>query len=263
MNINTKYQLVLLVSALIGAVTVLTTYFGHTLSIESRNDLLFESNTLFILIFIYLLITKSMFINRWVRSGLFLLILNQAYDVITEITALDEWADRNDFVHTVIEDGSLQIAYLLIAFGITRLINDMHNKATEDELTGLYNRKKLAEIELSTFDLIYFDLDGLKLVNDNEGHYAGDMLIIQFAHALKTSLPVRGNAYRIGGDEFVAIVPVGNGDALIEHLDKTIDQQRISYSYGIEPQTKREKFTEALIKTDQAMYKMKHSQRKG
>lgn len=263
MNINTKYQLVLLSLAFIGAATLISTYFGRTMNIESRHDLLFESNTLFILLFIYFVLAKRVATNRLVRNGFLLLMINQAYDVVTEIEFLDQWADRNDFLHTMIEDGSLQIAYLLIAFGMTRLIKEMHDKATEDELTGLYNRKKLAEIKLDTFDLIYFDLDGLKLVNDNEGHSAGDLLIIRFAQSLKSSLPDEGSAYRIGGDEFVAVVPVGKSSQLIERLDKTIEKQAISYSYGIESETKRHEFKEALIKTDQAMYQMKHSQREG
>lgn len=261
MSINTKYYLVLLSSAFIGVATFITTYLGQTLNIESRNDLLFESNTLFILLFIYFILARKVTTNRLVKTGFLLLIFNQAYDVVTEIDVLDRWADSNDFLHSLIEDGSLQIAYLLIAFGITRLINDMHNRATIDELTGLYNRKKLSEIELDTFDLIYFDLDGLKLVNDSEGHSAGDRLIIRFAHGLKSSLPNQGSAYRIGGDEFVAVVPVGLSDELITNLDKQLEKRAVSYSYGIEPQTRREKFKEALIKTDQAMYQMKNSQR--
>lgn len=263
MNLNTKYRLVLLSLAFISVATVISTYFGQTMKIESRNDLLFESNTLFILLFIFFVLSKRVTLNRLVRYGFLLLIFNQAYDVITEIEILDKWADRNDFLHSLIEDGSLQIAYLLIAFGMTRLIDDIHDKATKDELTGLYNRKKLSEIELDTFDLIYFDLDGLKMVNDSEGHSAGDLLIIRFANGLKASLPEGGNAYRIGGDEFVAVVPVGKSEDLISHLNKRVESPTINYSYGIEAETQRHQFKEALIKTDQAMYQMKHSQRDG
>ncbi|MEF1253942.1 MULTISPECIES: hypothetical protein [unclassified Vibrio] len=58
------------------------------MNIESRHDLLFESNTLFILFFIYFFLAKRVVTSYLVRNGFLLLIINQAYDVVTEIEFL-------------------------------------------------------------------------------------------------------------------------------------------------------------------------------
>lgn len=86
-----KYQLILLSLAFIGAATLISTYFGRTMNIESRHDLLFESNTLFILFFIYFVLAKRVVTSYLVRNGFLLLIINQACDVVTEIEFLTSW----------------------------------------------------------------------------------------------------------------------------------------------------------------------------
>lgn len=82
-----------------------------------------------------------------------------------------------------------------------------------DELTGLFNRrayeKDLQEMkkkEISS-DLILLaaDVNGLKQVNDNIGHDAGDEIIVGAAKALKNVFGEYGKVYRVGGDEFVAV----------------------------------------------------------
>ena len=80
----------------------------------------------------------------------------------------------------------------------------------EDTLTGLYNRNKFNQALDSTWGgepyrlgIAYFDLNGLKEINDRLGHSAGDALIRSAAEQLRTRFD--GMAYRIGGDEFVVI----------------------------------------------------------
>ena len=51
------------------------------------------------------------------------------------------------------------------------------------------------------------DLDGLKRVNDTEGHAAGDAYLKALAQALRNALRIGDTAYRIGGDEFVVLLP--------------------------------------------------------
>ncbi|MFM2589954.1 GGDEF domain-containing protein [Vibrio sp. TBV020] len=232
-------------------------------AIDSNYDLLFESNTLFIIVYIYVVARDSIFSNTKLKFGMWILIFNKFYDVLTEVQFFDRIADSHEFIDTFLEDGLLQISFLIIAFGLTEIIRDVKENAATDELTGLYNRKKLDSIHLNKFDLIYLDLDGLKRVNDSKGHHVGDLMIIRFAQALNSSLCSKGRAYRVGGDEFIVIVPVSKGDTFITSLENTLDGEQISFSYGIEQSTSKESFREALIKTDKAMYEMKNSQRKG
>ncbi|MCG9578105.1 GGDEF domain-containing protein [Vibrio tubiashii] len=256
-----RYKVILIILCLLFATSTLIAFLTHSDYIDSRNDVWFESNTLFVLIFIFVISRNTILDNGYIKYGFLLLIFNQAYDVLTEVSYLDAISDEYDLVDTMIEDGSLQIAYLLIAFGFTKLIKQINNDACIDELTGLYNRKKLSDIRMQTFDLIYLDLDGLKAVNDNKGHSVGDLMIIRFAQAINQIIDRHEQAFRIGGDEFVVVVKPTEGRKFVDKLKQELEGESIRFSYGIEATSKNE-LSEALEKTDQAMYEMKNSRRK-
>lgn len=80
-----------------------------------------------------------------------------------------------------------------------------------DQLTGCYNRrayeKDVAELSLHTeFIYMSMDINGLKIINDGLGHAAGDELLQGAASCMKESFDNYGKVYRIGGDEFIAIL---------------------------------------------------------
>lgn len=258
---KSKYMIVLVILCLLFVLSTLIAFLTHAELIDSRYDVWFESNTLFVLIFIFFISRNTILDNIYIKYGFLILILNQTYDVLTEVKVLDQIADRHDLLDTMIEDGSLQIAYLLIAFGITNLLKRINERASIDELTGLYNRKKLSDITLDRFDLIYLDLDGLKAVNDTQGHAVGDLLLIEFANAISQIKTSGEQAFRVGGDEFVIVTASGHGETFIEKLNHYLQGKEVRFSYGIETTTKTE-LAVALQKTDQAMYAMKKAQRK-
>ena len=92
----------------------------------------------------------------------------------------------------------------------------MHEMAFTDPLTGLHNRRAFeADLEAEvaralhqgdSLSVLNLDLDLLKQVNDAEGHERGDALLRSFAKAAGERLQVWGRLYRIGGDEFAAIL---------------------------------------------------------
>lgn len=89
--------------------------------------------------------------------------------------------------------------------------------ARTDSLTGLANNRSFgerAEQELlrarrygRPLSLLYIDLDGFKTINDQQGHAAGDVLLQRTAHALRESLRRTDAVARIGGDEFIVLLP--------------------------------------------------------
>lgn len=256
-----KYVAAIVIISIMLALSVAMMALQFIVEIDSNYDLLFEANTLFIVLYIYFIAREAIFSNTKLKVGMWILIFNKFYDVATEVRYLDHISDSHEFIDTFLEDGLLQISFLIIALGITEIIREVKDNAAKDELTGLYNRKKLDSISLSEFDLIYIDLDGLKLVNDTKGHHVGDLMIIRFAQALNSILCTQSQAFRVGGDEFVVTVPVSQGEKYIEKLQDVLDDEPISFSYGIERNTKKDSFHEAIVKTDQAMYEMKNAQR--
>jgi diguanylate cyclase (GGDEF)-like protein len=104
-----------------------------------------------------------------------------------------------------------------IGVAATRMTERLQQQAFVDALTGLLNRRAL-ERDLRReagrsarhhrrFSLMVIDLDGLKRVNDTQGHLAGDAYLKSMAQALRNALRIGDSAYRIGGDEFVVLLP--------------------------------------------------------
>jgi diguanylate cyclase len=93
---------------------------------------------------------------------------------------------------------------------------ELHRQAARDPLTGLgHNRTFRTHLEAATgkpeppgVAVILIDLDRFKAVNDTDGHLAGDRVLVDVANALRRGLRGADRAYRIGGDEFAAIVHV-------------------------------------------------------
>ncbi|MFC0243056.1 diguanylate cyclase domain-containing protein [Rhodopseudomonas telluris] len=91
----------------------------------------------------------------------------------------------------------------------------LSRQATHDFLTGLPNRAgfltALAGMT-GSFTLIAIDLDGFKPVNDRHGHHTGDDLLRQVAGRLQACAGPTGMAARFGGDEFMLLKPIAEGD---------------------------------------------------
>jgi diguanylate cyclase (GGDEF)-like protein len=113
--------------------------------------------------------------------------------------------------------GTLSFA-AAIALKNSELVEQLHSAATTDELTGLYNRRALeerlaAEISRSLrhqlhTSILLLDLDRFKVVNDTMGHAAGDRLLIHVANILRRQCRALDVVGRLGGDEFLVILPM-------------------------------------------------------
>ncbi|TZF90213.1 diguanylate cyclase [Lysobacter lacus] len=100
---------------------------------------------------------------------------------------------------------------------LRRLERELEHRANHDALTGLANRQRLHELlehaiaDASRTDtplaLLYIDIDAFKAVNDAHGHEAGDRVLVEVARRLQAGLWHGGTVARMGGDEFVALLP--------------------------------------------------------
>jgi diguanylate cyclase (GGDEF)-like protein/PAS domain S-box-containing protein/putative nucleotidyltransferase with HDIG domain len=117
-----------------------------------------------------------------------------------------------------------------------------------DQLTGLYNRRFYEEeiIKLNTersipTALIIADVNGLKLTNDAFGHKAGDMLLQKISNILKQECGVNGTVSRIGGDEFVILLPKtdeNEATKIVQRINLAIENEKtdnviLSISMGV------------------------------
>jgi diguanylate cyclase (GGDEF)-like protein/PAS domain S-box-containing protein len=112
--------------------------------------------------------------------------------------------------------------------------------ATTDALTQCYNRHMVMKLGEAEFDrarryqrrlsLMFLDVDLLKTINDTSGHAAGDSVLVEVSKAIAGILRAADIFGRVGGDEFLIILPECGCDAacqLAERLRTTIDQRRI------------------------------------
>jgi len=173
---------------------------------------------------------------------------------------------------------TLSLALMLIRLGLSlaenvRMLDASQTEALSDALTGIGNRRALLrDLELSLeratpTTLILFDLDGFKNYNDVFGHPAGDALLQRLARSLATRIPEgAGAAYRIGGDEFCALVE-GHADAqqlghLVDALSESGEGFQIGASFGaVHLPPEAGSAEDALRIVDQRMYDRKNSNR--
>ena len=117
-------------------------------------------------------------------------------------------------------------------FRLEREYSDKRTEADRDRLTGLYNRNGFEHIvegflmrEGAEGALILFDLDNFKLVNDMEGHPAGDRLLQCFAACLTETFRRDDVAARLGGDEFIILVRSPVNAAVLEEKFRELSRK--------------------------------------
>ena len=151
----------------------------------------------------------------------------------------------------------------------------MENRAERDDMTGLYNKNRLISdvAKNSKADrfvaVVYWDVNRLKYVNDNYGHYYGDLLITKVAKSIKSVAKKDMPIYRYGGDEFIMLIPDATEQEVLIIIDrwkKVIEQMAkdsdiplsASVGYSIGKYTSLKKVIE---EADKKMYENKKQRR--
>jgi diguanylate cyclase (GGDEF)-like protein len=136
-------------------------------------------------------------------------------------------------------------AFLLITVSFTTLLwrlNRIKKLALYDALTGLPNRIELANrfdftLDISQrnnqiFALMFLDLDHFKEINDTLGHKIGDELLIRASKQIRVTLRKMDTASRMGGDEFVLLLPATDAIGAANIAQKLLDE--ISKPYHVQ-----------------------------
>ena len=130
--------------------------------------------------------------------------------------------NTSDFkIHDILSDYlSNVLKTSLSILSEAKKIDQIRLLSLTDEVTGLFNQRKLVEDldlhisryphEKQVFSLLFIDIDYFKNVNDQFGHVVGSQLLVDMAAVLKTQLRASDLVYRYGGDEFIVLLPKSN-----------------------------------------------------
>ncbi|MCE9660625.1 MAG: GGDEF domain-containing protein [Burkholderiales bacterium] len=168
----------------------------------------------------------------------------------------------------------------LFALVVGRLLADLRHRARHDDLTGLLNRRAIeegieAQIRRSLrsgepFSVLMLDLDHFKSVNDRFGHGVGDRALKHVAQSLKSGVREIDALARIGGEEFVALMPGATLAAVAPVADRLREQLAahplmlddkavpVTVSIGIAQWSEAgEDMSRLLVRADAALYQAK------
>jgi len=203
--------------------------------------------------------------NKYILGQIENRLLNVTY--IDELRALNDKIEANnqDFIKRNVELQDMQKRLQLLA--------------SNDELTGLHNRRyilerieeKLPEIRRHqlNFCVIMMDVDHFKSINDEFGHVAGDEVLRTTAQLLMRELRQGDMVARYGGEEFLILLPMtelSSAESLVERLRSTIEKQTYTFgdalisitaSFGITQHSPEDTADKMIDRADKALYQAK------
>jgi diguanylate cyclase (GGDEF)-like protein len=180
--------------------------------------------------------------------------------------------------------GYVGLAMFVIFMLASDLYEDMKEIAVRDQLTGLLNRRGFGEQAVVAYatarrtvqpvSVIAADIDHFKLVNDEFGHNVGDKALVHFSRLLTEDRRVEDIVARIGGEEFVLVLPgtdvveaTSIADELCERLEASamaVDERKVvmTASFGVAAISDNDaSLADVVIKADRALYRSKRAGR--
>lgn len=187
-----------------------------------------------------------------------------------------------DAPEVVIAPVALVLCVAVLSTPLMRSDIQHRSDAVIDQLTGMLNRKALGvrTVELSQqsqvtgepVGVIVADLDHFKRINDTRGHAVGDAVLKDVAYLLRKQLRAFDLAYRLGGEEFLILVPGSDLDQTIELASRlregvatslVADNLAVTMSFGVGASERDHAFDYASVfaEADAALYKAKRGGR--
>ena len=212
---------------------------------------------------------------------------------ILAISGFDDAARRiemlrsgaNDFVPKPVipEEFQVRVSNLVQLRHALDFLEEQHailyEMAMRDRLTSVYNRHYVNErtqtliqesrAKRQPLSLIVIDVDHFKRVNDTHGHAMGDSVLVSVATALSESIGEQGIVARIGGEEFMIVLPnceeftaSGKAEKLREIIeDLSPSGLRVTASFGVTQLRQEDNYDMIFSRADMAMYEAKRAGR--
>jgi diguanylate cyclase (GGDEF)-like protein len=170
---------------------------------------------------------------------------------------------------------ALLLGFVLLARALHQAMSALQQQAIRDPLTGTLNTRGFMEVaererrravrNRQALTIAYFDIDGLKKLNDGAGHQAGDRLLVRFVSAVAASIRAYDIFARLGGDEFVLALPATEQREAIGVITRIRDQlfgqhPPLSVSVGVVTYSSPAEALETMLQAaDHLMYKAKQA----
>jgi diguanylate cyclase (GGDEF)-like protein len=181
--------------------------------------------------------------------------------------------EKEDLVKSLTEAHSNVLTAKLAA---DQAIKELELISTTDQLTGLFNRRKLDQVLFSeqnridrygqTLSIVIADLDNFKTVNDLHGHLVGDKVLFVIANLFSQGVRESDALGRWGGEEFMIICPstdLNGAVAIAEKLRKMVRANeldvvgQVSCSFGVAEWSNKESIDSLILRADAALYRAK------
>lgn len=228
-------------------------------------------------------------------SGISLVLLGgmmglAAYNDPLRFPPLEEWAHFS--VASVVLIGIAVLSVKLAGLrqrlteknaALSVALEQIRRLATSDDLTGLFNRRHMAELlgnesarqkrTGNSNSLALIDIDFFKRVNDEHGHASGDAVLKAFAQAAGQTLRASDVLARWGGEEFLLLLPdteVIEAQACVQRMREQVNALslwqihpalKVTFSAGVSVTHGAETVEQAVERADQAMYQAKRAGR--
>jgi diguanylate cyclase (GGDEF)-like protein len=174
---------------------------------------------------------------------------------------------------------ALLAAVAMLSTALMRSDLEHRTESVLDVLTGMLNRRALsariheldeqARLTGEPVGVVIGDLDRFKRVNDEFGHARGDAVLVDVAHALRKELRAFDLAYRVGGEEFLVVLPGATPQEaalLAERLRRAIAARpfaglEVTMSFGVASSGGGSSVVDAMLRADDALYGAKRAGR--
>lgn len=202
----------------------------------------------------------------------------KTFGVMHIMIELDEYDTKLDIIFTLAENFSLALANIDLKLKLKK-------QAILDPLTKLFNRRQfdqLFEMEINrclrhkmAISILLMDIDFFKKLNDTFGHDAGDFVLKKFASTIKQAVRKEDMCFRIGGEEFVVLLPnieLSDAEIVANKLIEIVNEEKfffngydlgeIGVSIGIANYSEHASSPKELLKcADLALYEAKETGR--
>ncbi|MEF2978403.1 GGDEF domain-containing protein [Subtercola sp. YIM 133946] len=178
----------------------------------------------------------------------------------------------NPIEHVFITWINLALASVFCLEAASYLKSKLDGEVKTDPLTGVLNRSGLDErigLELDRasrsglpMTIAIFDLDDFKHTNDTQGHAAGDQLLIDFARGLQETTRRLDTVARIGGDEFLIVMPDTTADDATSSIDRFRDQFGTGWSFRLAQASPGDTPHSLRDRADRQLYALKNARRR-